>query len=259
MKPGIICVAGIDPDTGRQIRPILDHGCFDRGFLHQNGGPFQIAALVDLGPAKYVGHAPEWEDHRIDPTNLKYLGRRSAADFWSLLRKTMKPNLTAIFGRALQHDPRDHSSTATEHTGAASLGHLELPRPVEVSINQWGKLRAVLHDSTSDPEISINDIRLWRFDQQTPRLQLIADIGTRLRSVPAILAVGLTRPFQKSPNAPARHYLQLNNVHLQDDPLGDSLRPATDDEEFPAMKTHSPRDSHPNAPISKSATASSRR
>jgi hypothetical protein len=250
MQPGSICVAGIDPDTGRQIRPVIGR-CFTRDFLYQNGGPFQIAAAVDLGQTTYVGHAPEYEDHRIDPNSLRYLGRLTADDFWSVLRKTSKHHLAGTFGTALQHDSKTHSSTTAENTGAASLGHLCPTCPADISVNHWGKLRAVIHDQTSEPEISVTDIRLCRFDHQTPRLKLVADISDRLQSVPAILAVGLTRPFQKSDDAPTRHWLQLNNIHLQDDPLGELLPPADDDEEPWSTGVCAPCALPPNLPIPK--------
>jgi hypothetical protein len=39
--------------------------------------------------------------------------------------------------------------------------------------------------------------------------------------VPAILSVGLTRPFKRDKSDSWRHWLQVNNIHLADDPLGD--------------------------------------
>jgi hypothetical protein len=227
MKPGFICVAGIEPETGRQIRPVLGR-CFTRDFLRLYGGPFEIGGAVDLGPTRCVGHAPEWEDHRIDPRNLRHLGRITASDFWSVLSKTNSPTLLKLFGPTLQQGDHDSCTTA-ENTGLASLGHLQPAKPVTITVDYWGKLRAHLTDQNFHPDVSVADIRLCRSDNQTPRLRLIEDISNRLSFVPAILSVGLTRPFQKSQDAPPRHWLQLNNIHLQDDPLGDSLPPAADD------------------------------
>jgi hypothetical protein len=33
-----------------------------------------------------------------------------------------------------------------------------------------------------------------------------------------LLSVGLTRPFSNSPSSPPVHWLQVNNIHLEDDP-----------------------------------------
>jgi hypothetical protein len=45
-------------------------------------------------------------------------------------------------------------------------------------------------------------------------------VEKRLKSgVEAILSVGLTRPWQKWGDTAERHWLQVNNIHLKDDPL----------------------------------------
>ena len=142
-----------------------------------------------------------------------------------------RPSLCAIFGPELRHQ-RDLSCTTSESHGAASLGHLRSTQPPTIFFNFLGRPRASLHENQFESRISIADFRLCRSDHQTPRLKLIAGITSRLRSVPAVLAVGLTRPYQKSPNSPPYHWLQLNNIHLEDDPLGDSLKLASDDDEL---------------------------
>jgi hypothetical protein len=34
-----------------------------------------------------------------------------------------------------------------------------------------------------------------------------------------ILGVGLTRAFQREQNGPGRHWLQVNNIHFEDQPI----------------------------------------
>jgi hypothetical protein len=255
MKPGFICVAGIDPDTGRQIRPVLGH-CFTRNFLHHNGGPFRIGAEVDLGPTKYVGQAPAMEDHRIDPINLRYIRRLNPNEFWSLVCKTSCPSLSTLFGPELRHQ-RDHSCTTTENHGTASLGHLRSAQPPSIFFNFLGRPRASLHEKQFESKISITDFRLCRSDHQTPRLRLIADVTSRLRSVTAILAVGLTRAYRKSPKLPPYHWLQLNNIHLQDDPLGERLPLAPDDDEMWLTSSFPPPAPKSAPPLTMAAKAGS--
>ncbi len=259
MRPGFICVAGTDPRTGRQVRPVLHHGCFTRDFLRHNGGPFEIGAEVDLGATTYVGRAPAWEDHRIDPRNLRHFRRLGPTEFWAVLVKTSQPSLTAIFGSALERCTRDRSCTTAEKHGAASLGHLCPARSAVIITNFLGRARATLHEGSHEFEISVTDFRLYRSDHQTPRLKLIENVSSRLQTVPAILAVGLTRLYQKSPNEQASHWLQLNNIHLQHDPLGESLPMAPDDDELWGSDTHPPCDPDPRTPpLSRAATASRR-
>jgi hypothetical protein len=37
--------------------------------------------------------------------------------------------------------------------------------------------------------------------------------------VESILSLGLTRPWRKQGDTTERHWLQVNNIHLKDDPL----------------------------------------
>jgi hypothetical protein len=237
MKPGHICVAGIAPDTCRQIRPVLGLS-FTRDYLRHNGGPFEIGAEIDLGPTKHVGQAPAIEDHRIDPANLRFVRRLNPNEFWSLVCKTSRPNLCTIFGPDLEHHPRDLSATTSEHRGSATLGHLRPPQAPNLTTNFLGRPRASIFEDGVESKISLTDFRFCRSDHKTPRLRLLEDVKARLRSVPSILAVGLTRAYQKSPKDPVRHWLQLNNIHLQDDPLGERLTISPDDDELWLSTTH---------------------
>src|SRR4051812_41412165 len=101
MRAGYICVAGIDVESGRHVRPVLDHRNLGTGLLVRHGGPFDMAAVVELGRAGCVGHPPETEDHHFEPryaARLKYL---SAGEFWSWLQRVARPHLREIFGPAL--------------------------------------------------------------------------------------------------------------------------------------------------------------
>lgn len=56
-------------------------------------------------------------------------------------------------------------------------------------------------------------------DGARPDAETIRDVAGRLaRGVPALLSVGLTRPFSARPDEPPLHWLQVNNIHLEDDP-----------------------------------------
>jgi hypothetical protein len=77
--------------------------------------------------------------------------------------------------------------------------------------------------------------------------------------VPSILAVGLTRAYQKSPKGPTRHWLQLNNIHLQDDPLGTSLPMSRDDDELWLANATLPCAPKEPPPLTKAARAGSSR
>jgi hypothetical protein len=65
-----------------------------------------------------------------------------------------------------------------------------------------------------------DDLRSYGEDQKTPRAKVIADVQRRIRQgARVILSVGLARAFQVSGDTARRHWLQMTNVHLEDDPV----------------------------------------
>ena len=74
-------------------------------------------------------------------------------------------------------------------------------------------------DGTFDVDLSVTDLRLYARDQTTPRANVIADVQRRIqRGVRVILSVGLARAFQARADTARRHWLQVNNLYLEDDP-----------------------------------------
>jgi hypothetical protein len=107
-----------------------------------------------------------------------------------------------------------------EAQGNASLGCLRTEIPPSIAINRWGKIRAQVADGTFDVDLSVTDLRLYEKDQQTPRAAAVASIQQRIdQGVGVILSVGLARAFQVSGDARRRHWLQVNNFHLEDAPV----------------------------------------
>jgi hypothetical protein len=119
MQPGYICVAGIDPKSGRHVRPVLA-GRLGTDLLAKAGGPFDIASVVDLGPTQYQGTAPETEDHLFAPTNVAIVGELEPNRFWSMLSKASAARLRLIFGNELQSLGK--GAVVDVNTGAVSLG-----------------------------------------------------------------------------------------------------------------------------------------
>ncbi len=70
MRAASICVAGIDLDTGRHVRPIT-RGGLTRDHLHENGGPFALGAIVELGATTPNPNPPEVEDHWFWPDRAR--------------------------------------------------------------------------------------------------------------------------------------------------------------------------------------------
>ena len=213
-----ICVAGIDTDSGRHIRPVA--GRLTRATLEDEGGLFAVGGVVDLANPRPTGEPPEVEDTLFDVRGSKRAAGLSAAAFWNLLQITSRGSLSELFGMDLKKAGRSGAAVAA-HKGAASLGLLR-PKPTpELWMTVAKKLRMRVADGTFDLDLSLTDLRLVGSDHITPNLSAIRTMQTALTAGTAVvLAVGLGRPFQATGDDQERHWLQVNNIHLASDPLG---------------------------------------
>ncbi|HTZ75853.1 MAG TPA: hypothetical protein VMB47_18195 [Candidatus Aquilonibacter sp.] len=190
-----------------------------RELLREEGGVFEIGALVDLGDTRNIGHAPEVEDREFSVENLRYRRRLKPDAFWKSLTQTSHNELHSIFGDELEQ--RESSCTVNVDCGVASLGHLAPERIPYFAVNPWGKIRMQISAGQFRPDLSVTDIRLYKSDQQTARRRIQASVAGRLAETRVLLAVGLTRPWKKNSDTVQRHWLQVNNIHLEEDPLGE--------------------------------------
>jgi hypothetical protein len=218
MQPGYICVAGIDVRTNQHVRPVLRRARLTTDLLARNGGAFDIGRVVDLEPAEPNGSGPETEDHIFDLGRLVAVEELDSDSFWELLNGIALETLTEIFGEALHAQRR--GCAVDEDEGDASLGCLRTALPPSIEINRRGKIRARVADGTFDVDLSVTDLRLYEEDMQTPRAAMVANIQQRIQQgVGVILSVGLARAFQVSGDTRRRHWLQVNNFYLEDDPI----------------------------------------
>ena len=107
--------------------------------------------------------------------------------------------------------------------GRASLGVLIPRQPPRLTLGTKPDGRAVVRLALADAgttfDLSVTDLRLYTDDGARPAAETIRDVADRLaRGVPVLLSVGLTRPFSARPDEPPLHWLQVNNIHLEDDP-----------------------------------------
>jgi hypothetical protein len=218
MQPGYVCVAGLDLDTLQHVRPVVRHGRLTTDLLRRNGGPMDMGAVVDLGPTRYAGRAPELEDYRFEPREARRSSDYTSEQFWRTLESVARESLAEIFGPALEL--WDDSGTVEVGEGTASLGCLRPEEPPWLYVDHRGTVRMVLHYLIPSVDLSVADLRLYESDHRTPRKDLVEDLDRRIKAgVETILAVGLTRPFRKYGDGAERHWLQVNNIHLRDDPL----------------------------------------
>ena len=138
MQPGFICVAGIDLEDQKHIRPVLAGSRLRTHLLKPFGGPFEIASVVDLGKTEYQGHSPETEDYLFDPSKAFRVRDMGPNMFWKLLLDISQESLMQIFGDELQQQGRTCAVEAG--MGTASLGCLLPSTQPEIEVNNLGKV-----------------------------------------------------------------------------------------------------------------------
>ena len=222
MQKGFICVAGVDLATGQHVRPLLQ-SLMRKDMLVRHGGPFDMGRVVEFGWTKYIGTRPETEDYLFHRSEARSIGDMPADEFWELLRKLAKSKLGEIFGWDLS--PRGPRSYAVdEGRGVASLGCYIPPTRPRLLLQQRdplsrGRIRIQFESGQYEFDLGVTDVRLYRDDHVTPNPDMVQRVAGRLEDGPqVILSVGLTRAFRGAPDEPALHWLQVNNIHLADDP-----------------------------------------
>jgi hypothetical protein len=222
MQRGYFCVAGVNVDTGERVRPVQPMGRLRDLFSIRHRGPFEMATVIDLGRTRPVPAPPEVEDHEFTPEHARLVRQIEPELFWELLGHLAKPTLRAQFGAALRPTGRDRA-IVDEGNGVASLGCLAPTGRVRLVAERRAggsaSLRLRFSDGSLSLSLSVTDLRLWADDHVTPRWDLVRAIIDKLdRGVPCLLSVGLTRPFAAREGERPVHWLQVNNIHLEDDP-----------------------------------------
>jgi hypothetical protein len=216
MAPGYICVAGVDPDTGRHIRPVI-RGRLPRTFLTLAGGPFDLENIVDIGSVTHIGRAPETEDHLFTPANARMLGKLNREEFWKVISDVSEGSWRGVFGDTLEQ--QDHGFAISENKGTVSLGCLRITTPPDLETTEFdgrSKIRMHVFNQGIEARLSVTDIRFYERDQITPKFSEIERVAQLLREgEESILSVGLARAWVKPGDTEPRHWLQLNNIHFR--------------------------------------------
>jgi len=227
MAEGFVCVAGIDLETKRHVRPTLV-GRLSKNLLLAHGGPFEIAAVVDLGTTAWCLKKPETEDQQFMLNAVKHDRLASPGEFWGALQEVARASLSELFGPdLLMRGPK--SCGVDENKGSASLGVLKTTKSnLEIRPGVGGKkqIRLNLTDGTMALNLGVTDIRFYGSDHITPDTTAIAHAAKLLADGEEyLLSVGLTRAMATQGFSPV-HWLQVNNIHFKTRPawrLGERL------------------------------------
>lgn len=220
MTHGHICVAGIDLTSGEHIRPKRrTHLPLD--LAGSRGGPFALGAVLDLRRLRNVGRRPEMEDREFSQEHLTVKDPLPPAFFWRVLTRQAETSLLGIFGPELRRERRTWV-LATER-GFASLGCLAPAEIRRLWITEYGRVRITLVTDEGECTLPVTDLRLYDYTPETDyqvRADVVAWLAEQLRQPGhVLLSVGLSRPFAREHDEDALHWLQVNNIHLEHDPL----------------------------------------
>jgi hypothetical protein len=225
MQRGTVCAAGLDVETGQHVRPVPPIGALQSRATAPRGGPFDLATVVDLGLTRPIPSPPEVEDHELTWWHARATRHVDPTLFWELLAFVARPSLRGLFGPELRTVGRSGNRRAVTDAGlgCASLGVLIPRRQPRLTLGTKPDGRQVVRIEIADNELTLNlsvaDLRLYADDGGRPAADRVQEVANRLaRGVPTILSVGLTRPFAARPDEAPVHWLQVNNIHLADDP-----------------------------------------
>lgn len=215
MQKGFICVAGIDLQTQRHVRPVLGSQLRTE-LLAEHGGPFALRRIVDLGPTHFVGSVPEIEDRQFNSEQVRVLGEMPEGEFLQLLDSLAEDELSKLFGPELENTRT--TCAIPDKRGLRSLGVLrakEADLHLEPGHDGLPRVRIVVDTERGTLRLPVTGIELYAADHVTPDEAQVTAVNARLATAPtALLAVGLSRPYRGSSSETARHWLQVNNIFV---------------------------------------------
>lgn len=184
-----------------------------------------VRRLVDVrlnNRSQLAGFAKR-DDYLFHAGDARVLGDMSAGEFWALLQSLAKRRLGEIFGKDLLPHGL-HCCAVDEGRGIASLGCFVPSDRPRLCFQRHdpscrGRIRIGFTSGSYGFELAVTDIRLYGEDHVTPDPEAMQRAADRLQTARGvILGVGLTRPFKGEVDEPARQWLQVNNLHFEDDP-----------------------------------------
>jgi hypothetical protein len=218
-----ICVAGIDPETIEHVRPTTPPtDLITRSLLREEGGPFGMGAVVDLGAVIPEPTSPEAEDHQFRTADARHVEDMEDDEFLELLDAVRAPDLASAFGPALERVGWKYAMETG--CGECSLAVIRAHRQLDLEVDdRFGRLQLRFSDVDPPTYLAVTDVRFYEEDQKTIKTSVVEDVSRRLRrGVDAFLMLVLARAYQAPSDDRERHWLQLNGLCLADNPADDT-------------------------------------
>ncbi|HEY5193853.1 MAG TPA: hypothetical protein VIJ39_08290 [Solirubrobacteraceae bacterium] len=192
-----ICIAGINPESHRHVRPTTPPtDLITRVLLREELGPIVMGALVDIGPVTAAPSPPESEDHVFQTANVEYVRDLDDQEFLDLLDQVRDADIQTAFGPALENVRGGYAIEAG--SGERSLAVVRAYEPPTLIVGGWGKLRLHVRDLDPAPNLSVADVRFYEADQKTIRSDVVRDVNARIKDgVDVLLMLGLPHAMHR--------------------------------------------------------------
>lgn len=222
MQAPRICIAGIDPESHRHVRPTTPPtDLIKRVLLREELGPIVMGALVDIGPVTPEPSPPESEDHAFQTANVEFVRDLDDQGFLDLLDQVRDADIQTAFGPELENVRSGYAVEAG--SGERSLAVVRACEPPTLIVDGYGKLRLHVRDLDPAPNLSVADVRFYEADHKTIRRDVVRDVNARIEDgVGLLLMLGLPHAAQMPWDDRKRHWLQLNGLVLEDRAVGDT-------------------------------------
>ncbi len=214
-----IAVAGLDlANPGRHVRPMLND--FDALLESKTNGSsvFSLGAIVNLTGTSASKASHHGDEHVITYVRAKKVAQLHPIEVWRTLGDIARPTLRSIFGDDVQL--LSHRYVIERFRARSGFGCLRIMHTATLYKGyRYARLRWLSDGRIVD--CPVTDARLYDRSGAV-RDHLIAHLNERIKHGEAlIVTVGLSRGFRRPGGRRELHWIQINNLYLETDPLGD--------------------------------------
>lgn len=186
--------------------------------LTNEGGPFGVGALVELGETKPAPEPPFVEDQLFNPAAATAQGQVEPELYTDWLEAVAFNSVRRAFGPDLERLKSTKLATR-EGLGKQSLAVVRLTNATMTT--SFGKPRLNFYEDDLLTQTTVTDLRFYEDDFKTANYETVASVSSRLaEGMKAWAMFGLARPFKAQGDDARRNWLQLNGICLEDDPFG---------------------------------------
>lgn len=218
-----ISVAGLDlANPTRHVRPMLNDLDSILETYSGNESVFSLGAIVNLTGISSTKAAHQGEDHVVTYLKAKKVAQLHPIDVWRTLGDMASPTLTSIFGESVQM--QSQRFVIEKFRARRGLGCLRILHTATLYKGyRQARLRWVSDGRVID--CPVTDARLYDLSGAA-RERLIDALNDRIQQGESlIVTVGLSRGFRRPGGRREYHWIQINNIFLELDPLGDDWAP----------------------------------